>query len=174
MCETTTLTHDLLGRPTSIDGPWTDDTVTYDYNDATRSVTRSGPGGITQTSTGDAFGRIASVANILGTFTHGYDDTLVGGSTTAISTLLQSITHTGANAGFNTAFTYHGDALDHALATITSTKPGAATMAAIAPAVGEGPNYPVAGLAGQLGDLGGVVLARHLHFDGFPGGKVDR
>ena len=113
---TWTLAHDLLGRVTVIDGPWTDDTISWSYNDAARSVTRTAPGGFTEAATTDALGRIASIANPLGTFTHAYDDTA-----TTLSSVLMSVTHSG---GFNTAFTWHGDAFDRVLATISSTKPG--------------------------------------------------
>ncbi len=111
--------HDIPGRVTSLDGPWADDTISYTYDAAARSFTRTSPGGMTQTTAANAIGQTASVANILGTFTNAYDG--IGG-------LLTSITHTGTNAGFNTAFTYHGDAFDRALASITSTKPGGATI----------------------------------------------
>jgi YD repeat-containing protein len=71
-------------------------------------------------TTVNAAGQVASIANILGTFTNTYDS--LGGP-------LAKITHTGVNAGFNTAFTYLGDDFNRALATITSTKPGGATVA---------------------------------------------
>jgi RHS repeat-associated protein len=112
-------TYDLLGRQTSINGPWADDTISYAYNDNTKAVTRTSPGGMIQTTTPNAYGQIVSVANILGTFTNTYSG--LGGQ-------LTQITHTGANAGFNTAFTYLGAAFDRALATITSTRPGAAVV----------------------------------------------
>jgi RHS repeat-associated protein len=108
-------TYDLLGRATSIDGPWTDDTIEYSYNDAARSVTRTSPGNVLQTIVGDAYGRISSISNILGTFTNTYNG--VGGP------LIQT-TQTEGNAGFNTAYTYHGDVFGRALATITSSKSG--------------------------------------------------
>ena len=114
-----TFSYDLLGRTTSIDGPWADDTLGFSYNDATHSVIRTSPGGMTQTNTADAFGRLSSTSNILGIFTDTYSG--IGGQ-------LLKVTHTGANAGFNTTFTYHGDAFDRALASITSTKPGGSTI----------------------------------------------
>jgi YD repeat-containing protein len=36
-----TFGYDFLGRLTSIDRPWADDTLSYTYNDAARSVTRT-------------------------------------------------------------------------------------------------------------------------------------
>ena len=76
-------------RVTSINGPFTDDTIAWSYQDAARQVTRTAPGAITQTSTVDAYGRMISVANQLGIFTNTYAS--IGGPLTAI-------THTGANA----------------------------------------------------------------------------
>lgn len=110
--------HDLLGRVTSIDGPWADDTISFSYGDATRSVTRTSPGDPnqkTETTTRDALGDIAAITNALGTFTH---------NRSGLGELLNSITHTGTNAGFNTAFSYHDDTQNRALASITATKPG--------------------------------------------------
>lgn len=124
--------HDLLGRPTSIDGPWTDtagnpdpDKISYSYNDVARNVTRTSPGGMSQTTVGDAYVRTTSVANILGTFTNTYGD----GAGPDVGDPLTAITHTGANAGFDSSFSYLGDAFDRALESITSKKPGGATVA---------------------------------------------
>jgi hypothetical protein len=79
---------------------------------AQRSVTRTAPGGFTETVAADALGAIASITNPLGTFTH---------NRSGLGELLDSITHSG---GFNTAFAWHGDTSDFALHTITSTRPG--------------------------------------------------
>ncbi len=117
---THTFGYDLLGRVTSIDGPWANDTISYTYNDATRSVTRTSPGGMSQTTTANAAGQVASISNILGTFTSAYDG--LGGP-------LTQITHTGTNSGFNTTFTYLGDEFNRALESITSFKPGGAIIA---------------------------------------------
>ncbi len=105
-------THDLLGRVTEINGPWTDDTLSWQYLDSQRKITRTSPGGITETVTSDALGRVASIVNALGTFTHGYD---------AETSRPLSITHSG---GFDTAFAYLGPDDGRALHTITSKRPG--------------------------------------------------
>jgi YD repeat-containing protein len=91
-------TYDLLGRATSIDGPWTDDTIGYTYYDAGRRVTRTSPGGVQQGTIGDAYGRTSSIFNILGTFTNTYNG--VGGP-------LTQTTQIEGTSGFNTAYTYH-------------------------------------------------------------------
>ena len=72
---------------------------------------------VTEITATDTHGRIATIANPLGTFTHGYD-----GDTARIL----SITHSG---GFNTSYTYHGPERDRALHTITSQLPGGNVIA---------------------------------------------
>jgi RHS repeat-associated protein len=104
--------HDLLGRVTEINGPWNDDTLSWQYLDSQRKVTRTSPGGITETVTADALGRVASVVNSLGTFTHGY---------AAETSRPLSITHSG---GFDTLFTYLGPDDRRALDTLTAKRPG--------------------------------------------------
>lgn len=112
-----TYEYDLLGRVTSLDGPWNDDTIGWLYLDSDRKVIRTSPGGVTETITGDTVGRIGSVGNPLGTFTPAYD-----GDTDRLT----GITHSG---GFDTSFTYHGPELDRALNTLTSKLPSGAAIA---------------------------------------------
>ena len=117
---THTLTHDLLGRVASLEGPWADDTLTWTYNNAARQVTRGATGGegaYTETVTADTLGRLATVVNPLGTFTMAYT-----GNTDQVT----GITHSG---GFDTAFAYTGQAQGRALASILSKIPGGATVA---------------------------------------------
>ena len=68
-----TYDYDDLNRPTSLDGPWPDDTLAWQYLDAQRQIIRTHPGSLTETTTGDAFGRINAIENPLGVFTPGYD-----------------------------------------------------------------------------------------------------
>ena len=80
------------GRLASVDGPLTNDTVTYVYDELGRSVETS-INGIASARVFDAAGRIAGVSNALGAFTYAYDGSsrrLVGrsdpnGQTAAIS-----------------------------------------------------------------------------------------
>jgi RHS repeat-associated protein len=104
--------YDLINRVTQLDGPWTNDTIGWQYLDTQRKIIRTTPGGVTETIISDTLGRLASIANPLGTYTPGYD-----GDTARLLTT----THSG---GFNTAYTYHGPELDSALHTITSKLPG--------------------------------------------------
>jgi RHS repeat-associated protein len=118
--------HDLLGRIKEIDGPWTDDTISWVYNDALRKVTRTTPGNIVTETVADAFGRIATVTNPLGLFTHNY---------TGESPKPDSIIHTNGLAngtpysGFDTLLDWHGDDQRQALETITSNLPGGSVIA---------------------------------------------
>lgn len=105
-----TFLHDLTGRIKELDGPWTDDTITWTYNDANRTVTRESPGSVTVETTRDEYGRLDTLEDPLGTFTMGY---------AGLSNLLTSVSHSG---GFGTAFEYFGDDLGHVLKNILSTK----------------------------------------------------
>src|ERR1041384_8293045 len=59
------------GQLSTIDGPLTNDTITYTYDQLGRVVGRD-INGTAQTVTYDALGRTTGVANVLGTFTYGY------------------------------------------------------------------------------------------------------
>lgn len=124
--ETHEFTHDLLGRVTSIDGPWTDDTISWAHNDALRKVTRTTPGNITTETVGDAYGRVASFLDPLGLFTFSY---------TGQSSKADSITHTQGNAneipyaGFDSMFSWHDDSQRLALESVTHKLPGGSTIA---------------------------------------------
>lgn len=72
---------------------------------------------ISETWTADLLGRLTTVTNPLGTFTNAY-----AGATGQLLTT----THSG---GFNSAYTYHGDAMHRALATIAHTRPGGTQIA---------------------------------------------
>ncbi len=111
-----TYSYDLLGRVTSLDGPWSDDTLSWQYLDAEKKVIRTSPGGLTETRIGDTQDRMKSIANPLGLFTFGYD----GEADRALS-----IQHSG---GFDTAFSYLGADDQRALRTITSKLPGGSSI----------------------------------------------
>ena len=102
--------YDLTGRVTELNGPWDDDTITWTPDDANRKVTRESPGSVTVATTRDAYGRIDSLVDPLGTFDMGYS---------GLSDMLTSVTHSG---GFDTAFEYFGDNLGYVLKNILSKK----------------------------------------------------
>ena len=65
--------YDLLGRVAGLDGPWADDTLTWEYDDANRTVTRTSPGNVSVETVTDEYGRLATLTNPLGSFTMGYE-----------------------------------------------------------------------------------------------------
>jgi RHS repeat-associated protein len=74
---TTTNTYKAIGglgamQVASVDGPLTNDTFTFDYDDLGR-VTSAAINGAARTSTFDALGRVVTEANALGTSTYTYD-----------------------------------------------------------------------------------------------------
>lgn len=61
------------GRLQTVDGPWTDDTISYTYDELGRPLQRSINGAAnTETVTYDSLGRLATITNPLGAFTYGY------------------------------------------------------------------------------------------------------
>lgn len=119
--------YDLAGRITQINGPWPDDTITWQYNDALRKVTRTTPGNVVTETASDDFGRPATLTDALGLFTFNY---------TGQSAKPDSVIHTQGNAngtpyaGFDTIFDWHDDTQRQALESITSKRPGGSQIAA--------------------------------------------
>ncbi len=60
------------GRLATVDGPWANDTITYQYDALGRVVSRD-IAGSAETRLYDLLGRVSSVSNALGTFTYTYD-----------------------------------------------------------------------------------------------------
>lgn len=60
------------GRLATVDGPWANDTITYQYDALGRVVSRD-IAGSAETRVYDLLGRVASVSNALGTFAYTYD-----------------------------------------------------------------------------------------------------
>lgn len=99
----------------SVDGPLTNDTITYDY-DVIGRVTSRLVNGIGTTVTYDVLGRVATESNVLGMFTYGYD-----GSTDRLA----SITYPN---GQTSAYAYYGDDGDRRVQTIHHQLPGGQTL----------------------------------------------
>ena len=80
------------GRLASVDGPLTNDTITYGYDELGRLVHRA-INGVDSAITYDAAGRVVGATNALGTFAYGYDgssdrvlsETFPNGQTEAMS-----------------------------------------------------------------------------------------
>jgi YD repeat-containing protein len=136
--QVTTYGYDTQDRLTFVDGPLTNDTVTYGF-DAWGRSNQWTYDGASETYTFDALGRIATVTNPLGTFTRSYDGNSnvltslaypVAGLNTTLSYLplnqdgrLSQILHEGPGnveiAKFG--YTYHADG---SIATWEQTQPG--------------------------------------------------
>jgi RHS repeat-associated protein len=102
-------------RLASVDGPLTNDTIAYSYDQLGRITTR-GINGVGVTWTFDALGRLTTEANVLGTFTYTYD-----GPTARLATV------TYPN-GQTSAYAYYPNAGDRRLQTIHHQYPNATTL----------------------------------------------
>jgi RHS repeat-associated protein len=106
-----------VGRLVTVDGPLTDDTITYGYDELGRVTNRSINGTANPvTWTFDALGRIASEDNLLGTFTYTYD-----GPTGRIATVSYPNSQTSS-------YSYYGNSTDRRLQTIHHKYPNGATL----------------------------------------------
>jgi YD repeat-containing protein len=100
-----------------VDGPLTNDTTTYGYDELGRVVTRAVNGASNQvTRTDDALGRVVTEVNPLGTFTYGYD---------GVMSRLASVTYPNGQTG---TFTYYDNTSDRRLQTLHNKYPGGATL----------------------------------------------
>ena len=105
------------GQIASVDGPLTDDTITYSYDQLGRASTRAINGAAnTVTRTFDALGRVTSEANVLGTFTYTYDG--VSGRVGAVA----------YPNGQTSAYTYLDNVHDRRLETIHHKYPSGDTL----------------------------------------------
>jgi RHS repeat-associated protein len=93
------------GQLASVDGPLTNDTITYAYDELGRVTTR-GLNGVGLTYVYDALGRVNSEVSVLGTFAYGYH-----GTTTRVASVLYP-------NGQTSTYEYFGNAMDHRLQTI--------------------------------------------------------
>jgi RHS repeat-associated protein len=104
-------------RLTSVDGPLTNDTITYEYDELGRVTTRTINGAAnTVTWMFDALGRTTSEQNVLGTFTYTYD-----GPTARLATV------TYPNNQSST-YTYFNNSGDRRLETIHHRYPNGTTL----------------------------------------------
>jgi len=105
------------GRLQSVDGPLTDDTIEYGYDELGRVAARQiGSAANTQTQAFDALGRLTTLTNPLGTFTYTYD---------GITGRPASLTYPN---GQSTTYDYYDNLGDHRLREIHNKRPGGATL----------------------------------------------
>jgi RHS repeat-associated protein len=103
------------GKLQSVDGPWTNDTVTYFYDALSRATNRS-INGVAQTVTFDALARVTTLTNALGSFTN-----LYVGATARIATNFYP-------NGQQTIFTYLSNTNDNRLQQIQNLLPNGANL----------------------------------------------
>ena len=103
------------GQVASVDGPLSNDTITYAYDELGRVTTR-GINSVTVEWAFDALGRVTTEMNVLGTFAYSYD-----GPTARVATV------TSPNDQTST-YEYFGTAGDHRLQTIHHKYPSGATL----------------------------------------------
>jgi len=101
----------------SVDGPLTDDTVTYDYDELGRLRARAVSGSANQIiQSFDALGRVVTEVNSLGTFTYAYD---------GLTDSLASVTYPN---GQTSTYDYYGNSGDRRLLTLHHKYPGGGTL----------------------------------------------
>ena len=99
----------------SVDGPLTNDTITYQYDELGRVVSRA-INSVAATEAYDALGRVTTETNVLGTFGYGYD---------GVTARLASVTYPN---GQTSTYTYFDHAGDDRLQTIHHKYPNASTL----------------------------------------------
>ncbi len=116
----TTYTYHAVGelgasQIASVDGPLTDDTITYSYDELGR-VTSRAIDGVQVAWVFDALGRVTSETNVLGTFGYTYD---------GVTTRLASVSYPN---GQTSEYAYFPNAQDRRLQSIHHKYPGGATL----------------------------------------------
>jgi YD repeat-containing protein len=119
---TTTYTYTAAGtngagQVATIDGPLSNDTIAYTYDQLGRVMQRTINGTANQVDwTFDALGRVTSEANLLGAFTYTYD---------GVTNRLATVTYPNDQTS---TYTYLDDAGDHRLQTIHHKYPNTSTL----------------------------------------------
>ena len=105
------------GQIATIDGPLTDDTIAYTYDELGRVIQRTINGTANQVDwTFDALGRVTSEENLLGEFTYTYD---------GVTNRLATVTYPN---GQTSTYSYFDDQNDRRLQTIHHKYPNASTL----------------------------------------------
>jgi RHS repeat-associated protein len=94
----------------SLDGPWTNDTITYAHDTLGRVINRA-INGVPQTMAYDEAGRTTNIVNVLGSFRYAYD----GPTRRLLDTFYPN--------GQTTHYDYFDNAQDHRLQRLTHRKP---------------------------------------------------
>jgi RHS repeat-associated protein len=119
---TTTYTHvppgtNGAGQVATIDGPLSNDTIAYTYDELGRVIQRTINGSANQADwTFDALGRVTSENNLLGEFTYTYD---------GVTNRLATVTYPNDQTS---TYSYYDEENDHRLQTIHHKYPNASTL----------------------------------------------
>jgi RHS repeat-associated protein len=103
------------GRLASVDGPLSNDTIVYSYDELGRVVNRA-INGVALTSEFDALGRITTENNVLGSFSYQYD---------GVTARLKTVTYPN---GQTTSYAYYTNSGDHRLQEIHHKKSAGVTL----------------------------------------------
>ena len=98
-----------------MDGPLTDDTITYTYDELGR-VTSRAINGVAASQAYDPLGRVTTETNVLGTFTYGYD---------GVTSRLATVSYPN---GQTSAYRYFDNLGDRRLQTIHHQYPDGSTL----------------------------------------------
>ncbi len=131
----------------TVNGPWANDTVTYQYDALGRVVSRA-INGVAQTAAYDVLGRTTNVLNALGSFNYDYD-----GPT---ARLLDSSYPNGQT----THYAYFGNLGDRRLQSITNLKPDTSLISRFTYAYN-----PVGEITNWLQELGAVTNNWNIGYD---------
>ena len=105
------------GQVATVDGPLSNDTIAYTYDELGRVIQRAINGSANQVDwTFDALGRVTSEENLLGEFTYTYD---------GVTNRLNTVTYPN---GQTSTYSYLDDEHDHRLETIHHKYPNASTL----------------------------------------------
>lgn len=108
------------GQVATVDGPWANDEIGYEYDAVGRLVGQSIGGAVNREALQlDPAGRIQSITNLLGRLTFGY---------LTNTTRLQSVTH---STGLRTEYDWFPNAQDRRLKRIRHLKPGGSVALAV-------------------------------------------
>jgi RHS repeat-associated protein len=132
----------------SVDGPWSNDTIAYTYDELGRSLSRS-INSVAASQTYDALGRVDAVTNALGSFTYSYVNQ---------TPRLSDVAYPN---GQTSSYSYYGNAGDRRLQEIHHQTSGSATISKFSYAYDAAGNITT---WTQQRDSGGSAVVRAYDF----------
>ena len=149
---TTTWSYNSVGvvgalEVSSINGPWSNETVTYEY-DALGRATNRAINGVAQSAAFDAVGRVTNVVNALGAFGYDYD----GATPRPLDAFYPN--------GQSSHFSYFNNLGDRRLQLITHQKPNASLISSFSYAYN-----PVGNITNWVQQLGAMTQTWNIGYD---------